>query len=407
MKAKKPEQNRQNILLVDDKESNLLTMEALLESSDYGIIKADSGPKALKQLLENDYVFLIILDVQMPVIDGFETAKLIRKREKNRYIPIIFVSAEKIEEKDIFHGYALGAFDYLTKPINPEILKSKVNVFLSLYQFKQDLGTAYEQLQQEIVVRRKAEEKVLAMNEELELRITERTKSLKKSNERLQEFAYVASHDLQEPLRMVINYMQLLEKKYKKNLDETADQYIHFAVDGAKRMQKLIQGLLALSRIDSRGEPFEAVDCDETVGQVLKQLKTKISESKASIKYKYLPSVVADRMQLGQLFQNIIENALKYRSNKKPQISVSAESKKHEWLFSITDNGIGIDPIQTKQIFAIFKRLHSKKSYPGTGIGLAICDRIIERHGGKIWVESNPNEGSTFFFTIPKTNESA
>jgi signal transduction histidine kinase len=387
-----------SILLVDDKILNLEALEELLASPGYNLIKADSGPKALKRLLvDPDRVALIILDVQMPTMDGFETAKLIQQRDKTKNIPIIFISAEKIERKDIFQGYALGAFDYMTKPFDPEMLKSKVTVFVNLYRLRDKLRTANEQLQQEIIERRQAEKQVISLNANLE----KRTTALMSSNEKLQQFAYVASHDLQEPLRMVTNYIQLFEKRYKNQLDEKADKYIHYAVDGAQRMQNLVSDLLAFSRIESQVKEFEPVDCTDLLLQVLGGLKLLIEENHAEITHNHLPTVLGDEMQLGQLFQNLIDNAIKYRKEEPPQIHISAEQKGKEWVFTVSDNGIGIDPKHFDRIFVIFKRLHVRDKYCGTGIGLAVCDRIVNRHGGKIWVESKPGKGSRFFFTMP------
>ena len=224
---------------------------------------------------------------------------------------------------------------------------------------------------------------------------------LERSNRELEQFAYVASHDLQEPLRMVASYVKLLEKKYRGQLDEKADQYIHFAVDGALRMQKLIEGLLAYARI-GRGGEFTLVNTDNIVSQVVSDLAESLQESRAVITKDDLPTVSGDETLFMQLFQNLIRNAVKFRKPEvTPQVHVSAKKEGREWIFSVRDNGVGIDQAYANRIFLIFQRLHTREEYPGTGIGLALCKKIVERHHGRIWVESVPDEGATFFFAIP------
>ncbi len=239
---------------------------------------------------------------------------------------------------------------------------------------------------------------------------------LERSNQELEQFAYVASHDLQEPLRMVASYVQLLAKDYGGKLDADADEYMEFAVDGARRMQRLIDDLLAFSRVGTRGQQFQPVDCSQLLGDVLHGLKLAIEESGAVVTYDELPTVLADRGQLYQLLQNLIANALKFRAEAPPRIHVRATwhgggenatgpggagDDNPNWLFAISDNGIGIDPQYAERIFVIFQRLHSRAQYSGTGIGLAICKKIVERHGGRIWVQSTLGHGATFYFRLP------
>ncbi len=232
--------------------------------------------------------------------------------------------------------------------------------------------------------------------------LAQKAQELARSNADLEHFAYVASHDLQEPLRMVTSYLQLLERRYKDRLDADARDFIAYAVDGATRMQALINGLLSYSRVSTRGKSFEPTDGTVALERVLANLKVAIEESDAVVTYDHLPTVMADEVQLTQVFQNLIGNAIKFRSDRRPEIHVGAEYRGGEWLFSVRDNGIGIDPQHFERIFKIFQRLHSHEEYPGTGIGLAVCKKIVERHGGRIWVESQPGEGTTFYFTIPE-----
>ncbi|HEX7320630.1 MAG TPA: PAS domain S-box protein [bacterium] len=225
---------------------------------------------------------------------------------------------------------------------------------------------------------------------------------LSRSNKDLEQFAYVASHDLQEPLRMVASFTQLLEKRYKGKLDAEADEFIDYAVGGANRMQQLINDLLTYSRLGIKGKPFESCDCHSVLGRVIVNLRTAIDENKALITNDDLPAVIADETQMIQLLQNLIGNAIKFRSKESPLIHVSAQKKDNEWIFSVRDNGIGIEPQYKERIFVIFQRLHGKEEYKGTGIGLAVCKKIVERHGGRIWVESELGKGSTFYFTMPE-----
>ncbi len=242
----------------------------------------------------------------------------------------------------------------------------------------------------DITERKKAEEELHQLTEEL-----------KRSNADLQQFAYAASHDLQEPLRVVAGFVKLLEKRYKSRLDEKADEYIEFTVEGVKRMQLLIKDLLTYSQVETKGKTFGPAICSVALEQALYNLHFAIEESSAEVTYDLLPTVNGDLSQLTSLFQNLIGNAIKFRSEKKLKIHISAERRGAEWIFSVRDNGIGIDPKYAERIFVIFQRLHSRDEYAGTGIGLSICKKIVERHGGRIWVESEAGKGSIFYFTIP------
>jgi signal transduction histidine kinase len=260
----------------------------------------------------------------------------------------------------------------------------------------------------EMAQRKHAEEEVRLLNEDLERRVADRTaeldaraKDLARSNSELQQFAYVASHDLQEPLRMVASFTQLLAKRYGEKLDDDAREFINYAVDGATRMQTLISDLLNYSRVGTQGKPLVPTDSEALFKRVLESLQMNIEESGATIVSDPLPMVMADPQQLGQLFQNLLSNAIKFHGVEPPRIRISTERNGNEWKISVRDNGIGISQEHFDRIFVIFQRLHTRTEYPGTGIGLAICKKIVERHGGRIWIESSPAGGSTFYFTIP------
>jgi len=256
---------------------------------------------------------------------------------------------------------------------------------------------------------KRAEQSVREARDELEQRVEQRTAELKnanlelaRSNSELEHFAYVASHDLQEPLRMSTNFTELLAKRYKSALDSKADGYIKFILNSTKQMQMLISDLLTYSRVGTKPKPFADVSADAVVKGVLKRLHKAISDAGATITSESLPTVFGDEVQLGELFQNLISNALKFRASEPLCVRISVKADSKAWLFSVSDNGIGIDPKHSERIFVLFQRLHTHDEYEGTGIGLALCKKIVERHGGRIWVESKPGAGSTFHFTISR-----
>ncbi|MGE5352635.1 MAG: PAS domain S-box protein [Acidobacteriota bacterium] len=286
----------------------------------------------------------------------------------------------KVDEK------VYGVLVVLRKRKNRNISKEDVDFVEEIAgRIAQRIANArlYKEKLQEIEIRRRTEE------------------MLKRSNSDLEQFAYVASHDLQEPIRMIRSYVKLLENKYNNKLDKKAEDYMAFISDGALRMQQLVSDLLQYSRISTKAQVFEAVDCNIVLSDVLTDLKLRIQEENALVEFKDLPVVTGEKTQLRQLFQNLIQNALKFKGEKKPEIRIGAEREGRFWQFYVSDNGIGIEKEFYDRIFVIFQRLHEREKYPGTGIGLAMCKKIVERHSGKIWVESQPGKGTTFYFTLP------
>jgi signal transduction histidine kinase len=429
---------RGNILLVDDHPANLLALDVLLEDLGQNVVKAQSGEEALRHLFSTDFA-VVLLDVQMPGLDGFATARFIRSRDRLRRTPIIFLTAEESPRFPVLEAYALGAVDFLIKPFVPVILRAKVAGFVELFQKTEQVKRQAErlrQLERQEFERRLAEEKLRLseeryaetrrLNEELEQRVQERTGALEaanqqlqreiclhqrtaaelmRSNQELEEFAYVASHDLKEPLRKIRIYLQLLEERYRGRLDDKADQFINHAVDSAGRMQTLVQDVLTYARVGRQGEPAGSVDSGVFFEQALAHVQAAIQESGATITHGPLPLVHAEGTQLVQLFVNLLGNALKFRTEQVPVIHVEATERDGAWLFAVRDNGIGIDPQYAERVFIPFERLHSQSEYPGTGIGLAICKKIVQGHGGRIWVESQLGEGATFYFTLPASKE--
>jgi signal transduction histidine kinase len=280
------------------------------------------------------------------------------------------------------------------------------NLILSLSTSKRNLERLVNARTQELTA---ANEELTALNDELEHRvreIEEKNLLMARSNADLEQFAYVASHDLQEPLRQIVSFTQLLARRYSGKLDSDADDFIRYTVDGTKRMQELINDILAYSRLRKSNDQFGSVDCEALFAEVIQSLQSVIENTDAEIVHEKLPTVAGDRTQLAQLFRNLVGNAIKFRGSAAPRINVTATKQQQHWLFAVSDNGIGIAPEYFERIFVVFRRLHAAAEYPGTGIGLSICKRIVENHGGQIWLESEPGKGSTFFFTLKEKGES-
>ncbi|HKY33156.1 MAG TPA: ATP-binding protein [Candidatus Polarisedimenticolia bacterium] len=506
---REPDGGPVSLLLVDDVELNLQALEASLEELGHRLVRAASGMEALKAVLDEDFA-VILLDVVMPGMDGFETAALIRDRDRSRHTPIIFLTAADRLPEHILRGYAVGAVDYLIKPVSPSILQSKVRVFVELFRKSQQVR---EQARQLLLMEQREHERKLAGVEaqrnrffslsldmmgiigfdgrfqmvnpawegclgipsrELEGRavldlvhpedqdaarrfwrdlpedagrrvlecrclcrdgthrwlswsamafpedachyavardVTETRSTMSRlarqaadlsiMNADLEQFAYIAAHDLREPLRAVANCVGLLERRYGTRLGPEAGELIRHAVDGATRMHGLIGDLLKYSRLDGDALDPAPVDCGAIVQEALQDLAPALQECGAEVRVSALPSVVGHAAQIRMVFQNLVENAVKYRSQAPPVIQIASAEEGGGFVFTVSDNGIGIKPQYHERIFRIFQRLHDRGSHEGNGIGLAIARKIVERHGGRIWVESAPGEGASFRFTLP------
>jgi signal transduction histidine kinase len=382
-----PDSSAMTVLIVDDVPANLEVVGRHLENHGYRAVVAQGGKEGIERaaLVRPN---LILLDVLMPGIDGFETCRRLKANPDTRDIPVIFMTA-LTDTADKLTGFEVGAVDYVTKPLDGAEVLARIDTHLSLSVLRRQLQEQNAQLKQEIVARERIQE------------------ALQRSNTELEQLAYVASHDMQEPLRMVASYLQLVAQRYQGKLDAEADEFIGFAVDGAKRMQALINDLLAYSRVGTKARPFAPTDCGAIVDVVINDLRVAIEECGARITHGPLPVVMADATQISHLFLNLLANAIKFRGTEAPRVQIDAEPTDDGWCFSVRDNGIGIGPEYFDRIFVLFQRLHSRREYAGTGIGLALCKKIVERHGGRIWVESAPGAGAAFRFTLPRRGEDA
>ena len=405
------------ILIVDDRDDNLLSMETILSADGYKIVKANSGRQALKLLLkEYDYA-LILMDVKMPNLNGFETASLIYEREKLRHVPIIFITANNDDEETVFKGYRSGAVDYIQKPLNKDLLRAKVSVFIDLYR-KNRMLLAQEQkliainksLELEVKERKASEEKARGLNRQL----LDNISNLESANKDLDQFAFMASHDLQEPLRKIRMFSDRLLIKFNDTLNREVKEDISRIHKAAVRMQSLITAILTFSKMSLDRSALTSCDLNQLLQETLVDLEETVKGKNARILIDKLPQLDVDPALIKPLFNNLISNALKYsKKDVAPLIKITSDvssgnlngkNYKGPTQFCrifIEDNGIGFDQKYAYEIFGMFKRLHGKDEFEGTGIGLALCKKIVEHHSGFISARSKIDEGSTFIISLP------
>jgi signal transduction histidine kinase len=403
-----------NILLVDDRPENLFALEAMLDGLGQNLIKANSGEEALKLVLNMDFA-VILMDVQMPTIDGFETAVLIKQREKSRHIPIIFLTAIHYSETYVFKGYSLGAVDYLFKPIVPEILFAKVSNFIELHQSRQAIQQQAEYIKYANAELEKQLSQVRLLNQDLtstqqalreandllEIRIKERTSQLEVANKELESFNYTVSHDLRSPLRVINGFSALLLSQYTNELNDDARDLLQQIYDNTVHMSAIIENLLSFSRIARTDVKRATVDLSKLALSIINKLQTVEQDRAVEVVITDTAIVNGDSVLLEIMLTNLLSNAWKFTSKQeKPLIEFGKLTNEEPPTYFVRDNGVGFDMEQSSRLFTPFQRLHSTSEFPGTGIGLATARRIIERHNGKIWVESTVGKGTTFYFTF-------
>ncbi|TMD37246.1 MAG: response regulator [Chloroflexi bacterium] len=374
-----PAKTKVNILIVDDDATKRFALKTILAPMDENVVEASSGADALRQLLRNEFA-VVLLDVRMPIMDGFETAQLIRQRPRSELTPLIFVTALDQAETDMGHGYNLGAVDFVFAPVVPAIMRAKVTVFVELYR---------------------AQEELRRYRTQLETLVEERTIALTAINRELEAFSYSVSHDLRAPLVSFDGLSETLLQKYGEQLDDQAKDYLKRMRDASDRMTSVFDGLQMLFRLTSGEIRREVLDISAMANQVADEMRAANPESKVEVDI--APGITAsgDKRLVQILLTNLINNAWKFSSLRSaPNITVGREMVDGEARMFVKDNGVGFDMIESHRLFGAFQRLHSQSEFPGAGIGLATTRRIVNRHGGRIWAEGAVGEGATFYFVL-------
>ena len=360
-----------DILIVDDTPDNLRLLSAMLTHQGFAVRKALNGQRALFSA-QTDPPDLILLDIKMPEMSGYQVCRQLKEDPKTGEVPIIFISALD-DAMDKVQAFAAGGIDYITKPFQEAEVLARIENQLRIQRLQRQL---------------------LQQNEELA-----------RSNRDLEQFAYVVSHDLQQPLQSITGFIRLLQLKHKDDLGDMAHEYLNRIHEAGDRMQRLIQDLLTYAQMGHDQPPMQVLDGDRLLGQVTENLQAAIAQHQVILQADPLPQVLGNEIQLIQLFQNLLSNGIKFvRAGTQPQIRISVEPQGDRWRFGIHDNGIGIAPHNLDKIFYIFQRTESAQQYPGTGIGLATCKKIVENHQGNLWVTSQVDVGTTFYFTLGRSH---
>ena len=387
--ALRPTDDRVNILLVDDQPANLVALEAMLEDLGQNLVRAESGREALKRLLSNDFA-VILLDVKMPEMDGFETAELIRQRDRSRHTPILFLTAADTTQTQAVRGYAVGAVDYLVKPVVPEFVRSKVAVFVELAK-KNEL------------LRRQAS--LLAQSEQAALELAEAraelVRELEHKNRELESFSYAVSHDLRAPLRRIDSFSRAILESQAKRLDDEGRKFLSRVREASQQMAQLIDDVLYLSRVTRTDLRDQDIDLSEVAELVVSRLREGQPNRQVEVKIRPGVVVTGDGQLLKIALENLLQNAWKFTAKQaEPRIEFGVTQTSGEPTYFIRDNGAGFEMTYAARLFGPFQRLHSQQEFPGNGIGLATVQRIIHRHGGKVWAEGLVGQGATFYFTL-------
>lgn len=381
-----------SILLVDDKQANIMALHQLLEKPGRHFIECSNGKEALKVAL-GQAIDLVILDVQMPDMDGFEVAQILKSNHRTRNIPLIFVSATRTEQHAILKGFEEGAIDYLLKPLDPEMTRAKVSVLLKLQSQQKELMKKNESLQN-------ADLQIRQLNSELE----QKMKQLEITNRELEAFSYSVSHDLRAPLRAINGYTGILEEELLKDIPDPIEKerLIGNIKQNVNRMNTLIDDLLEFSRLGKKPVTKTQLDMKKQVEHVLNEISQNTPHKAEVVVTELLPAQ-ADHALIFQVWINLLANGIKYsRKKEAPRIEVGSNETPDEMIYWVRDNGAGFDMNYASRLFGVFQRLHAESEFPGTGIGLAIVQRIVVRHGGRVWAEGKVNEGATFYFSLPK-----